>query len=337
MCFLCRNEEKMTGVALFLWTPSKDRKKEFILTRMREAFQTLGIETFQLDITSCNAFEELEKIDAYFQSMSSDKKRFVFSLDGDGFGLTLKMDGLWVDNIQYNVFTYLTKHPKCFEKELDGINSWYISILNCVEEGVDYIEKKYPHLDGMEYMVFPAFEGGCSNLTVSDRNCDVLLIADGNCSEMLRCLLENFSRKQRNVIIYGTGWEGTEVGHMENVQVITGKEQHFETKLELMGKSKVVLFFQMSVMEMADTDIISAIANGAVVFAQQTQEMATLFQDKKEMIFYHLKQQEKLCNEISNLLQNTESLQKIADAGKRKARQIGNLSCFAKKILDRCK
>lgn len=151
----------MKGVGLFLWMPAIDGKKEYMLQKLQEAFQEIGVEVLLLDISSENAFEKLGEIDKYFSSLPPDKKRFVFSIDGDGFGLTLRMDGLWVDNIQYNVFTYLTRHPREFSRELSGINSWYISILNCCEEGVAYIEENYPHLDGIEYMEFPALtEGG---------------------------------------------------------------------------------------------------------------------------------------------------------------------------------
>jgi len=149
----------MTGVGLFLWMPSEDGSKERMLGQLQEAFRALGVETLQLDITSEGAFGELGRIDQYFAAQPMDRKRFVFSIDGDGFGLTLKMDGLWVDNIQYNVFTYLTGHPREFRQQLDGINSWYISILNSQEEGVAYIEEHYPHLDGIEYMASPWASG----------------------------------------------------------------------------------------------------------------------------------------------------------------------------------
>lgn len=149
----------MTGVGLFLWMPSEDGRKEKMLEQLQDAFRELGVETLQLDIASEGAFEELGKMDQYFAAQPADRKRFVFSIDGDGFGLTLKMDGLWVDNIQYNVFTYLTGHPREFRQQLEGINSWYISILNSQEEGVAYIEENYPHLDGIEYMASPWASG----------------------------------------------------------------------------------------------------------------------------------------------------------------------------------
>lgn len=145
----------MAGAGLFLWIPTDNGEKERMLGRLMETFRKLGVETFGLDITSDGAFGELEKIDRYFLSLPPDRKRFVFSLDGDGFCLTLRMDGLWVDNVQYNVFTYLTGHPREFQRELAGINSWYISILNSREEGVDFIQEQYPHLDGIEYMEWP--------------------------------------------------------------------------------------------------------------------------------------------------------------------------------------
>lgn len=151
----------MADAGLFLWIPTEDGKKEYILERLMEAFRRLGVETFALDITADGAFKELERIDRYFSALPAGSKRFVFSMDGDGFCLTLRMDGLWVDNVQYNVFTYLTGHPREYQRELSGINSWYISVLNSREEGVDFIREAYPHLDGIEYMAFPA---------VSDKN-----------------------------------------------------------------------------------------------------------------------------------------------------------------------
>lgn len=149
----------MIGVGLFLWMPSEDGEKERMLGQLQGAFLELGVETLQLDIASEGAFEKLDEIEKYLASQPPDRKRFVFSIDGDGFGLTLKMDGLWVDNIQYNVFTYLTGHPRQFRQQLGGINSWYISILNSQEDGVAYIEEHYPHLDGIEYMEWPLDQG----------------------------------------------------------------------------------------------------------------------------------------------------------------------------------
>lgn len=326
----------MAGVALFLWTPSKERKKEYILERLQEEFQKFGIETFQLDITSSEAFEELAEIDNYFLSVSSDKKRFVFSLDGDGFEMVLKMDGLWVDNIQYNVFTYLTKHPECFRQELAGINSWYISILNCVQSGVGYIEEKYPHLDGAEYIVFPAFQSRYSELKITERNYDVLLLADYTADGLIN-VVEKFNQTSINVIIYGRGWKNTETGRMESIRFIAEEERLFERKLELMGQSKIVLFIHSSPMETADIDIISAMAGGAVVFTEKVKEIADLFEDKNEIMLYDMNQQEELTDMIWELLKCPESLEKISDAGKSKARQIGDLSCFAEKIIERCK
>lgn len=151
--------EFMIGVGLFLWMPSEDGQKEKMLEQLQEAFRKLGVETLQLDITSEGAFEKLWEMNEYFVAQPSDRKRFVFSIDGDGFGLTLKMDGLWVDNIQYNVFTYLTEHPRQFRQQLGGIHSWYISILNSQEEGVAYIQEHYPHLDGIEYLAWPREQG----------------------------------------------------------------------------------------------------------------------------------------------------------------------------------
>lgn len=151
----------MAGAGLFLWIPTGDGKKERMLGKLMEAFRALGLETFGLDITSDGAFGELERIDRYFSSLPPDRKRFVFSIDGDGFCLTLRMDGLWVDNVRYNVFTYLTGHPREFQGELAGINSWYISILNSREEGVDFIQEHYPHLDGIEHMEWPSVSDSC--------------------------------------------------------------------------------------------------------------------------------------------------------------------------------
>lgn len=325
------------GVVLFLWTPSKDRKKEYILERLKGEFQKLGIEVFQLDITSSGAFEELERINNYFLSVPFTKKHFVFSLDGDGFELELKMDGLWVDNIQYNVFTYLTKHPEYFQKELAGINSWYISILNCVQGGVGYIEEKYPHLDGIEYMVLPAFQSRYSELAMTERNYDVLLLADYTGDGILTNMLEIFNQNSIHVMIYGEGWKNAGIDRMESVRFMVEEELLFERKLELMGQSKIVLFVHPSPMELADIDIISAIANGAAVFTEDTEEMADLFQDKTEIVLYDIKQREILSDMIQNLLKSTENLERISNEGKSKARQIGDLSCFAEKILERCK
>ncbi len=327
----------MTGVALFFWTPSRERKKEYILERLGEEFQKHGIETFQLDITSLEAFEELEKINKYFLSIPFDKKHFVFSLDGDGFELPLKMDGLWVDNIQYNVFTYLTKHPECFQQELAGINSWYISIMNCVQSGVGYIEERYPHLDGVEYMVFPALQSRYSELEIAERNCDVLLLADYIDDETLAKMLETFNQNSIHVTIYGEGWKNAGIDQMESVWFLTQEELLFERKLELMGQSKIVLFVHASPMELADIDIISAMASGAVVLTEKNEEMVHLFQDKIEIVLYDIRQQETLIDMICNLLKSTETMERISNKGKSKARQIGDLSCFAEKILERCK
>lgn len=327
----------MAGVALFLWTPSKERKKEFILEKLEEEFQKLGIETFQLDISSPEAFEELVKLDGYFLSVSSNKKRFVFSLDGDGFEMVLKMDGLWVDNIQYNVFTYLTKHPEYFRQELAGINSWYISILNCVKSGVEYIEEKYPHLDGAEYMVFPAFQGRYSELEITERKYDVLLLTDYTADETVTSILERLNQYHINVAVYGEGWGNAKIDEMEFIHFIVEEDLLFGRKLEFMGRSKIVLFFHLPNMEMADIDVISAMANGAVVFTEKVEEIDELFEDKKEIILYGRNQWERLTDIIWELLKCTENLKKIAGFGKSRAMQCGDLSCFAEKIIERCK
>lgn len=149
----------MAGVGLFLWMPSVDGEKERMLQRLQDTFQRLGVETFSLDLSSQEDFAVLETINDHMMSQPPGTKRFVFSFDGDGFGLTLRMEGLWVDNVQYNVFTYLRGHPREFAEELKGVNSWYISVLNSREDGAAYIEERYPHLDGAEYMEFP----GCSD------------------------------------------------------------------------------------------------------------------------------------------------------------------------------
>lgn len=327
----------MTGVALLLWTPSKERKKEFILGVLEEEFQKLGIETFQLDISSSEAFKELAKIDSYFLSVSSDKKRFVFSLDGDGFEMVLNMDGLWVDNIQYNVFTYLTKHPGCFWQELAGINSWYISILNCVKSGVGYIEENYPHLDGAEYMVFPAFQSKYCELEIIERKYDVLLLTDYTTDGIVTSMIERLNRYHIKVAVYGEGWGSAEIDELEFIHFIAEDDLLFERKLEFMGQSKIVLFFHYIKMEVADIDIISAMANGAVVFTEKAEEMDELFEDGKEIILYDRNQWEELTDMIWKLLECSSKLGRISSDGKSKAKQIGDLSHFAGKIIKCCK
>lgn len=329
-------ESAAKGVGLFLYTPSTDGRKESILNVMMRAFQKAGIEVFCLDITGTDAFERLGQIDQYFLSVPFDRKHFVFSMDADGFGLTLKMDGLWVDNIQYNVFTYLTKHPRFFQEELAGINSWYISVLNSCRDGVTYIEKQYPHLDGIEYMLFPTFLGQHSELSFSEKEDEVLFIADDEPNTGVRECIGQLVQRKIPVTLYGRGWDSIASEYDGLVQSIPEAVQSYEMKLSLMGKKKVVLFWYKDY-EVAGIDSISAMANGALVVTEKIPELSEVFLDGQEVVFFERLQKEKLPDQLEKLWKEPTVMESIAVTGRDKARQLGDMSCFVSKILDRCK
>ena len=322
------------GVGLFLYTPTVDGRKEYILNRMLKAFQSAGIEVFCLDISSTDAFEKLGQIDQYFLSVPFDRKHFVFSMDADGFGLTLKMDGLWVDNIQYNVFTYLTRHPRFFNEGLGGINSWYISVLNSCKDGVTYIEKQYPHLDGIEYMLFPAFLGQSSEIEFCEKEDEVLLIADDEPDTGVRECIKQLVEKGISVTLYGKGWN--QAGHGGLLRSIPETMQNYEEKLNLMGRKKIVLFWHKSE-NMIDIDCISAMANGAMVITEDIEELSDTFSKWQDIVLFEKGKREVLPDQLEKLWKEPEVMERIALAGRKKARQLGNVSCFVKKILDRCK
>lgn len=324
------------GVGLFLYTPTVDGRKEYILNRMLKVFQSAGIEVFCLDISSTDAFEKLGQIDQYFLSVPFDRKHFVFSMDADGFGLTLKMDGLWVDNIQYNVFTYLTRHPRFFQEELDGINSWYISVLNSCRGGVAYIEEQYPHLDGIEYMLFPAFLGQNSELSFFEKEDEVLFVADNESNTGVQECIKRLVERKLPVTLYGRDWDSIVAEYDGLVQSVPEAVQSYERKLDLMGKKKVVLFWHKNY-EAADIDSISAMANGALVVTEKILELSEVFSDGQEVVFFERLQKEKLPDQLEKLWKEPTVMESIAVTGRDKARQLGDVSSFVSKILDRCK
>lgn len=96
-----------------------------------------------------------------------------------------------MDYLQYNVFSYFTKHPRHFEKRISCINSWNISLLCNSADGVEYVEKIFPHLDGTEQLVFPYFLGKYAEMPISERIYDLLFVADA--TKENQKLAENFA------------------------------------------------------------------------------------------------------------------------------------------------
>lgn len=324
----------MNGVALFLLEPDKEKKKEYIILKIREMFQNYGLEVFQMDLALPDAFDRLAKIDEYFLSIPFDKKHIVFSVDGDGFGLSLKMDGLWVDNIAYNVFTYLTKHPQFFQERLSGINSWYISILNSVRSGVSYIEKMYPHLDGTEEMIFPCFMGRNSENSMDDREYDILFIADF--SEESETFLKELEKQNISTVVYGNRWDSAYRKQKECIRILEEQKRVYDNKLDFMGQSKVTVFFHGSEDRNVDIDVISAMANGSFTVTEEREEFREIF-TKDELLLYQPEQWQEMVQQIFGLLKNIDQLKKNQKSGKDKARKFGDLSSFVEKILNRCK
>lgn len=327
----------MAGIALFLEKVTKEKKKEYILEKISTKMQEHGIEILHLDMSAPDLFEQLNEKNSYMRTIPYTEKHIVFSLDGDGFCLNLLMDGRWVDNVPYNIFTYLTKHPGCFEEELSGVNSWYISVLNSMHSGVSYIENTYPHLDGAEYMVFPAFMGKHCDAEWKERGNDILLIADYSGEESLISSIREWSRNAVHVVIYGEGWQNTSVPDMEYIHVLPEEEQVYENKLELMGQSKITVFCHTAPEELSDVDVISAMANGSVVFTEENADFAELFQRNTEIMLYRADDRKQLTRQTALLLQNEREWQEVSAKAKSKAREIGDLSCFVNAILERCK
>lgn len=310
----------MEGIGLFLYEPTKDQKKEYIAEVLRQEFCMLDIETKQLNLEEENVFQKLSEIDVLFQSIPFDKKHFVFSMDGDGFFLTLKMDGLWVDNVTYNIFSYLNKHPSAYPQELSGINSWYISLLTTTEEGVHYIKENYPHLDGTKQLFFPAFRGQTKALAPSKREYDIFIINKHSPYAQEICSLKNcWKSKGYSVLTYDCN------------------THNFKEKLEFMGNSRITIFFHGSETEYADMEILSAMINGSVVITEETEEFGQSMNPEEELLFYIPEEFSVLPDTVISILANEEKLKRIAKAGEKKAEKLGNVTEFAKKILKLCK
>lgn len=306
------------GIGLFIVSPNGDTKKEYILSILQDAFAELHIETCYIDLSQTDALESLTKYFDYMLSIPADKKHFIFSLDGDGFEISVHSGGFLIDYVPYNVFSYLTMHPKYLDNKLKNINSWVITLFTSTQNEVSYIEQNYPHLDGTESMIFPAFPGINSELSVSERFYDIMLITDSTECPFYTKLLNELKCSGYSLCI-------------------SSVVEPFPEKLNHMGNSKITIFIHNSTQNNIDTDIISALANGSAVFTEWSSNLTHLFKEGEEIFLYHREDTPLMLNKISSLLEQPEYLSEKITKSQAKAKKSGSIHTFAQNILKRCK
>ncbi len=68
----------MTGAVSFVYIPDKEKKKEYMISALEQAFKNLGMESFCINLVLPDALQKLADFDAYFKTIPDDKKHFLF-------------------------------------------------------------------------------------------------------------------------------------------------------------------------------------------------------------------------------------------------------------------
>lgn len=135
------------------------------------------------------------------------------------------------------------------------------------------------------------------------------------------------------VTLYGSGWENVDFYDNPHFVCHPGAIP-FEEGLALMEESKIVLN-QMSWFKDGATErIFNAMLQGAVSLTDDSIYLRETLHDDEDVVFYSLKELDKLSSIVSDLLQNPSKMQRIADQGYQTACSCHTWEHRAGQLLD---
>lgn len=114
------------------------------------------------------------------------------------------------------------------------------------------------------------------------------------------------------VHIYGEGWEYLAC-KQENL--IIHPRIAFEETIPLIADAKIALNIMPWFKSGAHDRIYTAMLNGTVCMTDTSEYLLDTLEDGKNVLFYSLKELQKLPDKIRNWLENEEELEQVADAG----------------------
>lgn len=121
------------------------------------------------------------------------------------------------------------------------------------------------------------------------------------------------------VHVFGKGWDYLECEHPENI--IDGDGIDSYTCLEKISQAKISLNVMPWFKDGAHDRIFNSMLNGALCLSDSSIYLNQEFIDGENIKFYSLTAIDQLPEMIQSLLDNPEKMQKIADAGYKKAKQ----------------
>lgn len=121
------------------------------------------------------------------------------------------------------------------------------------------------------------------------------------------------------ITVYGEGWEN--VDFYDNPHFVCHPHSiPFEDGLALMEESKIVLNQMSWFKDGAAERIFNTMLQGAVSLTDDSIYLREVLSDGEDVVFYSLKELDKLSTIVGDLLQNPDKMQSIADNGYRTAR-----------------
>lgn len=126
-----------------------------------------------------------------------------------------------------------------------------------------------------------------------------------------------------HVAVSGTGWEEFHHGNGQFLEILGGREGvPFESMLDYMGDSKIVLDIQENGEEDVSTLMLSAMKNGAVCLTDREQKEGMFLPDE-EILYYEDATPDKMCGQLKQYLEEMQVLEQISLRGKKKAEEEG--------------
>ncbi|RDU21892.1 glycosyltransferase family protein [Anaerosacchariphilus polymeriproducens] len=134
------------------------------------------------------------------------------------------------------------------------------------------------------------------------------------------------------VEVYGNGWEEFDGNQTDFIHI--HESVSYMESLELMGQAKIVLNVMPWFKKGSHERVFTTMMNGALCMTDRSEYLEEVFTDKKELVFYDLKEVEKLPGLIQEYLNQNEKAKEIALAGKEKSEADHTWKKRGQELLD---
>lgn len=134
--------------------------------------------------------------------------------------------------------------------------------------------------------------------------------------------------------VYGNGWENYHGTNAGNINIIKSKSADLLEGIELMARAKMIVGMIPWFKDGIQDRILNTMYNNAVCITDSTPFLRENFEDNDSIIYYDIRQMDKLPNRIQKLLSDEDKMSAIAAKGRDIADSKFSQEDFAKSLSE---